>query len=105
MSIIKYKKSVVFFLFFFLLLITFGCSKNKNNRENCIQYIDSLRIGLGDSNLRVAVIHPEINKAVRPYAFIYNDHLIVLNKANEFYTFTLDCFDRDAVFEGQLNTI
>lgn len=89
----------------FLALIFSGCLKNVNHKENCINYIDSLRIELNDTNLQIAFIEPKLEHSVRPFAFIYDDHLIVLNKADLFYAFTSDCFERDTIFEEKLNSM
>ena len=87
----------------FILTIIAGCRNNNNYTDNCIHYVDSLRIDLGDKKLRVAFIKPELEHEIRPYALIYNDHLIVLNNFGEFYTFSIDCFERNTIFEKQLN--
>jgi|GEM_PF-3692697 len=80
-----------------------ACTDKRGYRTDCIDYIDSLRINLGDTTLRVAFIKPDIDYPVRPYPFVYEDCLVVLNKADAFYALYLDCFDRDSVFESQLN--
>ena len=96
-------KNYCLFSILLFFIFTVGCRNDKNYERNCIDYVDSLRINLDNVNLRVAFIKPELNSKVRPYAFVYDNHLIVLNKQGAFYTFTMDCFERDIVFEDKLN--
>lgn len=90
-----------YFLFLLFVFILTGCN---HHNKNCIEYIDSLRVNLGDTSLRVAIIKPQISSKIRPYAYVYDKHLIVLNKADSLYAFTLDCFERDNKLEQRLNT-
>lgn len=97
-------KKVLFLFIIIVPLIVSECGNHDNSEKSCIEYIDSLRIVLDDNDLRVAIITPDIKIPVRPYAFIYDEHLIVLNKADSLNAFTLDCFERDNTLEKELNS-
>jgi len=99
------RQGCILFSLFLFFIITAGCRNDRDYKRNCIDYVDSLRINLSNGNLQVAFIKPELNSKVRPYAFVYDNHLIVLNKQGVFYTFTIDCLKRDTVFEKKLNLI
>jgi hypothetical protein len=93
-------KQITYLLIFIGIL--FACQKNYSTK-NCIEYIDSLKINLGNTTLRVAVIDLAQENNVRPYSIFFDNHLIVLNKKDSFYAFDLDCFGRDIIFEQRLN--
>ena len=80
------------------------CCQNKNSTGDCIEYIDSLKINLENTTLRVALIDLVQESNVRPYSIFFDNHLIVLNKKNSFYAFHLDCLVRDTIYEQKLNT-
>jgi len=87
-----------------IIIIFIGCHNRDSSDDNCISYIDSLKINLENSELQVSLIDLAQEHKIRPYTLIYDNHLIVLNKADSFYSFTTDCFQRDIRFENRLNS-
>jgi len=85
------------------LIFIVGCQR-KTSTGDCIEYIDSLKINLENTTLRVALIDLTLKNNIRPYTIFFDNHLIVLNKQDSFYTFHLDCFNRDTIYEKKLNT-
>jgi hypothetical protein len=85
------------------IIFLVGCQKKQPIR-NCIEFIDSLAINLGNTTLKVAMIDLVLENNVRPYSIFIDNYLIVLNKKDAFYAFDLSCFERDTIFEQKLNT-
>ena len=79
-----------------------GC-QNRHSAENRIEYIDSLKISLENTALKVALINLVQENNVRPYSIFLDNYLIVLNKRDSFYAFNTNRFERDSVFENKLN--
>jgi len=87
-----------------LLIFFSGCTQKHLSDKDSITYVDSLKINLDNHEIRVSLIDLAQEQGIRPYTLIYNNHLIVLNKANSFYSFSTDCFKRDLRFETKLNS-
>lgn len=87
-----------------LVIFMTGCMQKHSSDKDCISYIDSLKITLDNHEIRVSLIDLSQEQLIRPYTLIYNNHLLVLNKADSFYSYTTDCFKRDIRFETRLNS-
>jgi hypothetical protein len=86
-----------------VVIILIGCQQ-RHSSNDCITFIDSMKIILDNSEVQVSLIDLAQEQKIRPYTIIYGNHLIVLNKADSFYSFTTDCFERDTKFENKLNS-
>ena len=73
------------------LILIIGCQNNHSTR-NCIEYIDSLKINLENTTMRVTLIDLVQDYNVRPYSIFFDNYLMALNKKGFFYVFHLDCF-------------
>ena len=85
------------------LLFVVGC-QNKHSTRDCIEYIDSLKINLENTTLKVALTDLAQENNVRPYSIFFDSYLLVLNKKDFFYAFHLGCFERDTIYEQKINT-
>lgn len=87
-----------------IVIFMIGCQKRHSSNKDCISYFDSLTINLDNHELKVSLINLVQEHKIKPYSLIYDEHLIVLNKVDSFYSFSINCFHRDLKHESQLNT-
>jgi len=93
----KTKLYLVFLLMFWL----YSCTPKDSSND--FNYIDSLSIELPNITLKASIVNTDLKNLVRPYTMVFDNHLIVLNKRDSFYSFKLANLERDLKYENQLN--